>query len=133
MGPNEKILRDAYSRYSRGDFVSKLPIFADDIVWRSVGAPNRIATAGERHGFDGVRDYFAALLGDWDICEFALCDLIVQHDRRFAARIVVTLRRKDGSPKVTLDKVDLLTMENGRCVSFAEFFDAGRLERAARR
>ena len=133
MGPNEAILRDAYGRYSRGDFVSKLPIFADGIVWRSAGAPNRIAMAGERRGFDGVRDYFSALLGDWDIREFALCDLIVQDDRRFAARIAVTLRRKDRGTRVTLDKVDLLTMENGQCVSFSEIFDAGRLERAARR
>lgn len=131
MGPNEAIVRDAYGRFSRGDFVSKLPIFADDIVWRSAGAPNRIATAGERRGFDGVRDYFAALFGDWDIREFALRDLIVQDDRRFAARIAVTLRHKDGA-KVTLDKVDVLTMENGKCTSFFEIFDAGRLERAAR-
>ena len=132
MGPNEAIVRDAYGHYSRGDFVSKLPIFADAIVWRSAGAPNRLTTAGERRGFDGVRDYFAALFEGWDIRAFSLSDLIVQDDRRFAARVSVTLRRKDGKAQVTLDKVDLLTMENGKCTSFSEVFDAGRLERAAR-
>lgn len=133
MGPNEAIVRDAYGRYSRGDFVSKLPIFADDIVWRSAGAANRIATAGERRGFDGVREYFAALFGGWDILEYRLRDLIAQDDRRFAANVIVTLRPKDGGAHVTLDKVDLLTMENCKCTSFSEIFDAGRLERAARR
>ena len=132
MGPNETIVRDAYARYSRGDFASKLAIFADDVVWRSAGAANRLDTAGERRGFDGVRDYFAALFADWDIRTFVLRDLLVQDDRRFVAQIIVTLRCRRGGAQVTLDKVDWLTMENGKCTSFSEVFDAGCLERALR-
>ena len=40
MGPNEKALRDSYAAYLRGESV--VPVFADDVLWTSVGAPNRI-------------------------------------------------------------------------------------------
>jgi ketosteroid isomerase-like protein len=132
MGQNEVAVRDAYARYSKGDFVTRLDIFADDIVWKSSGAPNRIATAGEWKGLKGVREYFAALFREWHFHAFELIDLIVNDDRRFVARIALELKHARTGAMVRFEKVDLLTMERGKCTSFSEIFDAAPLERAAR-
>lgn len=132
MGQNERIIRDAYARYAKGEFATKLEIFADDIVWRSSGAPNRMTTAGEWHGIKGVVAYFTALFREWRIEAFDLVELVAEGDRRFVARISLALRHNGTGSRVQLEKVDFVTMDGGKCTSFAEIFDAAPTERAAR-
>jgi ketosteroid isomerase-like protein len=132
MGQNESIIRDAYAHFAKGEFTAKLDIFADDITWRSSGAPNRVATAGEWRGMKGVCAYFAELFREWQILAFDVVEVIGHDDRRFVARITLELQNNVTGSHVRLEKVDFLTMENGRCTSFAEIFDAAPVERAAR-
>ena len=53
---NVELIRGLYERYSMGDgpecFLENL---TDDVVWRSVGPPNRLPFARFRHGPDEVR------------------------------------------------------------------------------
>ena len=132
MGRNEQIVREVYARCSSGDFAAKWQIVAADVTWTSSGAPNRIATAGEWRGASGVHAYFAALFHEWQIHAFDLVEMIGHEDRRFFARIAVEMRHNSTGALVKMEKVDALTMENGKCTSFAETFDAARVERAAR-
>ena len=132
MGQNESIIRDAYARYANGDLQKALQVFADDVIWRSSGAPNRISTAGERHGIGGVISYFSALLGEWKIVTYDLLEMLNQDDQRFVARVALELRHNITGSRVRVEKVDLLTMNNGKCTSFEEIFDAAPMERAAR-
>lgn len=132
MGQNERIIRDAYARYAKGEFTTKLEIFADDIVWRSSGAPNRMTTAGEWRGIKGVVAYFSALCREWQIEAFDPVELFGQNDSRFVARIAIALRHNVTGSRVQLEKADFLTMDGGKCTSFSEIFDAAPAERAAR-
>ncbi len=129
MGPNEKVLRDAYDRYSAGEI--NYDLLAADIVWRSSGDRTRIASAGEWRGQAGVRDYFTALRNNWAIREHNVVDVIAQDDSRFAIRVAVHATHKQTHKTVVLEKVDLVTMKNGKCIAYAETLDTAPLERAS--
>lgn len=130
MGPNEKVLRDAYAAYVRGE--PEIAVFADDIVWTSVGAPNRMETAGEWHGADGVLQYYAALGANWTLSGFTVEEVVTQDDRRFAVRIRVTAKSNVTGKAVHFEKADFLTMQDGKITAYAEIFDTAPLIRASR-
>ncbi|MEQ1867838.1 MAG: nuclear transport factor 2 family protein [Alphaproteobacteria bacterium] len=132
MGRNEQIVRDAYARCRSGDFEAKWDIVADDVTWTSSGASNRIATAGEWRGANGVYAYFTALFHEWQILAFDVVEMIGHDDRRFFARVALELCHNGTGARVKMEKVDALTMEDGKCTSFSETFDAAPVERAAR-
>lgn len=130
MGPNEKILRDAYAGYVRGESV--VQAFADSIVWTSVGAPNRIETAGEWHGLDGVRQYFAAMADNWTLSDFTIEEIVGKDDCRFAVRIRVNARSNATGKSVRIEKIDFVTMERGKITNYSEIYDTAPLIRAER-
>lgn len=131
MGPNEKILRDAYDRFSRGDMEHVYTILSDDVVWLSSGDHKRLTFPGQYRGKDGVRDYFKASRADWDVTEHNPVEFIAQDDQRFAVRIAVHAKHKRTLRSLTLEKIDLVTMKNGKCVSYAETLDTAPLEHAS--
>lgn len=131
MGPNEAILRRAYDRFSEGDAEYIYEVFADDIVWKSAGNPEVLPFAGEWRGKDGVRDYFVKSRADWDIPVHKPIEFIVHDDHRFAVRVEVEAVNKRTGGRIKLEKLDLLTMENGKCTAYAELFDTAIVERAA--
>jgi ketosteroid isomerase-like protein len=130
MGSNEKVLRGAYAAYVRGE--PDIAAFADGIVWTSVGAPNRMETAGEWRGLDGVRQYYAALGANWALSEFTVKELVTGDDRRFAVRISVTAQNQATGKAVHFEKIDFVTMEGGKVTTYSEIFDTAPLIRAAR-
>lgn len=132
MGPNEKVLRKIYDDYAKGDIGAVMPMFADDVVMKSVGAPNRIDHAGEWHGLEGVRGFLAAIAGNWTFEKIEMLEMIAQNDTRFAVRTAVTGVSIRTGGRVTVERVDLVTMQNGKCKSYAEIFDTSPLERATR-
>jgi ketosteroid isomerase-like protein len=130
MGPNEKILRDAYAGYVRGE--SAVWAFAESIVWTSVGAPNRIETAGEWHGLDGVRQYFAAMADSWTLSDFTIEEIVGKDDCRFAVRIRVNAKSNSTEKSVRFEKIDFVTMERGKITNYSEIYDTAPLIRASR-
>lgn len=130
MGPNEKLLRAAYAVWLRGESI--VDIFAPDIVWTSVGAPNRMETAGEWRGMDGVRQYYAALAASWTLSGITIDEIVTQDDRRFAVRINVTAQSHVTGKAVRFEKVDFVTMRDGKVTTYSEIFDTAPLIRAAR-
>lgn len=130
MGPNEKALRDAYERYSRGESV--VDTFSEDVVWKSVGSPNRIEIAGEWRGLSGVRDYYAALAANWTLSRFVVEEVVAQNDQRFAVRITVTAKSTATGKSVRFEKIDFVTMKDGKIVHYAEIYDTAPVVRASR-
>lgn len=130
MGPNETALRDAYATYIKG----KAPIsaFAYNVVWTSVGAPNRIEIAGEWRGLDGVREYFAAAAESWTLTDLIIEEIVGQNDNRFAVRIRVTAQSNVTGKSLRFEKADLVSMENGKVTNYAEVYDTAPLIRASR-
>lgn len=130
MGPNERALRNAFAGYIRGELV--VTAFAADIIWTSVGSPNRIDTAGEWCGLDGVRQYFAAMADNWALSDFTIEEVVGTDDRRFAVHIRVTAHSNVTGKSVNFEKVDFVTMEAGKITNLSEIYDTAPLIRAAR-
>ena len=131
MGPNETVLREIYERYGAGDAEYMFKKFADNIVWKSPGNPEYIATAGVRRGAQGVREFLAKLRPEWELQRHEVLEVIAQEDTHFALRIAVVGVHRRTHGRVQFDKVDLVTMANGKFVAYEEFFDTAPLERAA--
>lgn len=131
MGPNETILRRAYDRYSGGDTQYLYEILSNDVVWKSSGNPQVLAFAGEQSGKDGVREYFAKMSGEWNLQKHVPVEFIAQDDRRFAVRVAIEAVNKRTGGQVKLEKIDLVTMADGKCTAYAELFDTALVERAA--
>jgi ketosteroid isomerase-like protein len=133
MGPNEKILRKAYADYAKRDIDSLMAMFADDVVMKSVGAPNRLDHSGEWHGHEGVRGFLTAIATNWAFPKVEMLEMIAQDDTRFVVRTAVTgMSRQTGGRTASVERVDFVTMKNGKCLSYLEIFDTSPLERASR-
>lgn len=132
MGPNEKILRGAYAAYALGNFESLLKLFADDVVIKSVGAPNRLDHSGEWHGAEGVRGFLAAIVGNWTFRKIEMLEMIVQNDTRFVVRTAVVGVNRVTGGRASVERIDFVSMLDGKCKSYAEIFDTSPLERASR-
>ncbi|MEQ1864755.1 MAG: nuclear transport factor 2 family protein, partial [Micropepsaceae bacterium] len=103
------------------------------VVMKSVGAPSRLDHAGEWHGLDGVRGFLAAILANWTFQKIEMLEMIVKDDTRFVVRTAVTGKSlRVGGRVASVERVDLVTMKNGKCTSYAEIFDTSPLERASR-
>jgi ketosteroid isomerase-like protein len=128
---NVQLIRALYERYTMGDgpecFLENL---ADDVVWRSVGPPDRLPFARSRRGRDEVREYFRALSEDWEMISYKLNELIGQRDRVVALADVCFCHRRTGKLVATL-KADLFRLRDGRIVEFCEFFDSAAAVEAA--
>ncbi len=128
---NVELIRDLYERYSMSDgpecFLENL---ADDVVWLSVGPPNRLPFARLRHGPDEVRAYFQALNEDWEMISYKINELIGQRDRVVALADVCFCHRRTGKLVATL-KADVFRLRDGRIVDFCEFFDSAAAVEAA--
>jgi uncharacterized protein len=128
---NVEIIRDLYERYTMGDGAEcVLDSLADDVVWHSVGPPDRLPFARSRHGRDGVRAYFRALNHDWEMISYKVNELIGQRDRVVALADVCFCHRKTGKLVATL-KADVFRLRDGRIVEFCEFFDTAAAVEAA--
>jgi ketosteroid isomerase-like protein len=132
MGPNEKALRKAYADYAGGDVESIFTLFTDDVVFKSVGAPNRIDHAGEWRGLDGVREFLLAIAKNWTFQKIEMLEMIAKDDTRFVVRTAVTGTNRLTGGRASVERVDFVTMKNGKCTSYAETFDTSPLERASR-
>jgi ketosteroid isomerase-like protein len=132
MGPNERILRDACARCTKGDFAGVVSLFASDIRWKSPGSPNRLETAGVRQGIEGAAAYIAASAVSWTPLSYEVQEIFVSGDTRFAVRVVVEVQSNITRKIVRVEKVDFVTMKDGKVTDFAEVLDTAPLERASR-
>src|SRR5262249_1530705 len=131
MGPNEKILRDAYARFADGDMPYLYSVLADDVIWTSTGDRNVMPLAGEGRGHAGVRDYFKTSRGHWDVPEHKAIEYFANGDTRFAVRVSVEAINLRTKARVRFNKVDLVTMANGKLTTYEELFDTEPLIKAS--
>ena len=90
-----------------------------------------LASAGEWTGKEGVRDYFVKSRADWDVRKHDVIEFMSSADHRFAVRVAVEVVNRRTGGRVGFEKVDLVTMTNGKCTLYQEVFDSVMLERAA--
>jgi ketosteroid isomerase-like protein len=123
-----ELVKETYRRYGVGDMDYVYSVLADDVEWRSSGRREVVPTAPPRRGREGVREYFTALWADW-VIESHDPQEFIGSGERIAVRTRVIARHKSSAQILVLDKVDLLTVRNGRIQAFYEIFDTAPLER----
>lgn len=128
--PSQAAVRELYDRYIAGDMQTVLASMADDVRWGSCGIPGTGLNPGESRGIQGVRDYFAALQSAWVIERYEVLEIIGDQER-FAVHCLVRARHKSTGRLVECEKVDLLTVRDGRIQTFQEIVDTAPIERAA--
>jgi ketosteroid isomerase-like protein len=131
MGPNEKALREGYRRFSSGEENSVYEYLAPDVKWHSSGKLDLVPTAGEHSGIEGVREYFTIRNKEWSIDRFDVKRIFCEADEHFAVHISCGGRHKRTAGRVMFEKIDLITMKNGKIVRFSEIMDTALLERCA--
>lgn len=132
IGPNEKLLREACAHSERGEFHHVVLLFSPAIRWRSPGKPNRLETAGDLQGLSEVYAHAAISQRNWSILAVRIHELIAHNDTRFAVHSTIDLRHNSTNQVAHVEKVDLITMEDGQICDLAEFLDTAVMERASR-
>lgn len=132
MGPNEKILRQAYADFERGELASLLAVLSDNIVVRAVGSPLRLDHPGEWHGIEGMKRFLAAIAANWTFPSRKVLEVIAQDDTRFVVRSAVTGVHNLTGGRASAERVDFISMANGKVLTYQEIFDTAPLERASR-
>lgn len=132
VGQNERILREVYARFPEIGPEAVIAILADDVVWRSSGAVNRLDTAGVWHGRAGAIEFFAKASLDWKIQSFDLQEFYAAGGGHFAVHLLIALESSATAKVVRADVIHLVTMENGKITRYVEIFDTAPAERATR-
>lgn len=120
------LVQEVYRRYAAGDLDFVMASLAEDVVWSSSGPVDRLSTASQRCGKEGVANYFQVLQQDWRVEGHRAKEFFVQGDRVAVNTILTAVSTRTGRA-VDLDKMDLLTVRDGKIASFQELFDASKL------
>ncbi len=131
---NKALLELVYRRWheSKGGAIDELMhVFADTVTFGSLAdgaeAAPFTATAIGKHE---VKGYFDGLLGAWSMIHFTVDVMIAEGDR--VAVVCSTAWTNKATGKVCeTPKVDVWRFENGRAISFFEYFDTARMFAAA--
>jgi ketosteroid isomerase-like protein len=131
---NAERIRSAYEQWhqSKGhDPVPFLELADPAIEMGSVLNPPELSAMAEaRHGRDRMRDYFAALVAEWDMVEFPT-DKVVEQDDTVVWIGRCTWRNRHTGRLAMTPKVDIWTFREGRAVRMFEMFDTLAFVRAA--
>lgn len=127
---DREVVEQAYRLYAAGDLPSVFALMADDIEWESCGIPGSDITAGCSAGRAAVDRYFEALRGAWAIEGYEVLEILGQ-EARFAVHARVRARHKPSNTLLETDKVDLLTIRDGRITAFTEIMDTHPLHALA--
>lgn len=128
---NLEMMRDLYERYTRGDDIEELlGHLADDVVWRSVGPPDRVRFAKPCVCRDDVLGFFQTLAEDWEMISYKVNEMIGQGDRVVVLSDACFSNRHTGK-LVATPKADVFRLRDGMIVEFCEFYDSAAVVDAA--
>lgn len=122
---NVALLQATYAAWHRtgGDATVWLDILADEIAWGSLadGRPGMEFTR-PRATRDEVMGYFEGLAKDWAMEFYHVNEFVAQGGRVVALGECSWTYRRTGKT-VTLPKVDVWLLENGKVIQFMEHYD----------
>ena len=128
-------LKDAYRQWreTKGANVEQvLDLFDDQVEMHSVlepDVPHELARV--QRSREDARNYFKALLDDWEMIDFPTEKMVADGDTVVWIGRCHWRNRHDGS-ELDTPKVDVWTFRNGKAVRFFEMFDSLGFARAAR-
>jgi uncharacterized protein len=125
---------EVYAAFGRGDVPAVLDALAEDVAWED-WADNWAQRADvpamrPRRGRDQVAGFFA-LLGTWELLEFAVLD-VIGSGPQVAAEVRASFALPDGG-RFADEEVHLWTFDDaGRVVRFRHYLDTAKHIAAAR-
>ncbi len=129
---NTKLVAKTYELFTSGDIETLLGMYSDDISWETPKVEN-MPFGGKISGRDKVTEFFTILDEHEEFSVFEPTEFIAQGDR-----VVVLgnflVRSKTTNKEYATDFAHIITVADGKVVSFYEFFDnaaAGRAHTAA--
>ena len=131
---NAAAVAGIYAAFGRGDVPAVLDALAEDVAWED-WTDNWAQRAGvpalrPRRGRDEVAGFFE-LLGQWQLLEFAVLD-VIGSGRQVAAEIRASFALPDGG-RFADEEVHLWTFDDtGRVVRFRHYLDTAKHIAAAR-
>ena len=126
-------LTDAYKKWreTKGENVDQvLNLMADEIEMHSVLEPEvKHELARVQRSREDAKNYFKALLDDWEMLDFPTERIIADGDTIVWIGACSWRNKHDGKELQT-PKVDIWTFRNGKAVRFLEMFDSLGFARA---
>lgn len=123
---NRSLLAGIYAGYTRGDAQPLFAALAADVEFRLCGPADLLPVAGAYRGPVGVRDAIKAINDEYQWLRYELRRLIVEGDTAMALT-GGRLRHRRSRVEMEMDLANLVHIQDGRIVSFAEFFDTAGL------
>jgi len=135
MASYTDILKRGYAKWheSKGGSVDDwMEIFDDQIEFRSLAMGRQDASifTAPRSSKDEVRGYFDGLVAEWDMIHYTV-DRYIEQDGSICAVGSTAWTNKRTGKIVETPKVDVWRFENGKAVSFFEYYDTAALFAAA--
>ena len=129
---NTKLAGQMYETFNAGDIESFLNLFSDDVSWHSPEIEN-VPLNGKFSGRENLAGFISGIDEYEEFLKMEPTEFIAQGDR------VVVLgnylaRSKTTDKQYATDFAHIITVKDGKVISFLEFFDnaaAGRAHSAA--
>ncbi len=129
---NTKLAGQMYETFMAGDVEAFLNLFSEDVVWQSPEIEN-VPLNGKLSGRENLAAFISGIDEYEEFLKFEPMEFIAQGDR-----VVVLgnflVRSKTTNKEYATDFAHIITVADGKVVSFYEFFDnaaAGRAHTAA--
>ena len=125
---NAALVQQGYSLFSKGDIPGVLKLLSPDAIWELSELDN-VPFTGKHKGVEGVGRFFSALAGALDFLKYEPQEFIAQGNKVI---VLGESRYRVKENKVEFDTkwVDVITVENGKILSYRQFGDSAQLERA---
>jgi ketosteroid isomerase-like protein len=122
---NIEIVRRVYEGWSRGDF-SEAELFDPDVEFELVDWPHPASS----RGIDAMRDAWLPTLAAWEDFR-AKPEEVIDHGDRVLVLNHISGRGRGSGADVSALTATLWTVENGRVVRLALYWDTERARKAA--
>jgi ketosteroid isomerase-like protein len=120
-GEMDRLIRELYAARAQGDLDRVCAIFAEDAEWRIAGASHGSQVAVAAHGRHQIRAWLALMIKSFQISDVQILSTIIDELRVAAHWRAVIQSRITGTAAVT-EFIDLAQVDEGRIVSYIEFF-----------
>ena len=120
---NQRIVREVYEAFGRGDVPSMLGALSEDIDWR-IDGPETVPYFGQHNGHGGVVEFLTKLGTNVEMERFEPREFIARGDK------VIVLGGERGRVKSTGRAFDndwamVFTLSDGKIKSFRSYEDTG--------
>jgi len=117
-----KVVQEAYAAFKRRDIQGVLSKITDDVAWFVPGPKDAVPIVGQRHGRQGVAEFFSKLAELQEAEEFEPREFVAQGNRvvvlgHYRWRVRATSRSFDS------DFAHVFTIRNGKIAGFHEYYD----------